>query len=254
MSIHHKPDQSFDSIADKFQRNIYGTTKGRLRHELLMHYLTPFIERSSMRILEAGGGSGEMAEELLKLGHRVHVIDISSDMIELAKKRCARYPGFSCEVNEIQQHDSPEKYDFILCHAVMEWLTDPLSIIPSLISLLGQHGHLSLSFFNKDAHLFGNVLYGNFDYIAKGFNVPNRVRLNPNNAVKPQDVIDCLGELQLNVVHKAGLRCFHDYVRDKTIQQSHYQQLKEMELEYGTQAPFMWLGKYFHLIAQNPAA
>ena len=35
----NKQDQSFDKFADKFEKNIYGSTKGQLRHELLVHYL-----------------------------------------------------------------------------------------------------------------------------------------------------------------------------------------------------------------------
>lgn len=251
MKPHHKPDQSFDSIANKFQRNIYGTTKGQLRHELLLHYLDKYVPSEPANILEAGGGSGEMALELLKRGHQVHVNDISTDMLSLARRQCGEYSGFSCQLGEIQQLDEQQQYDVVICHAVLEWLQDPVAVITKLKSLLKPAGLLSLSFFNRDAHLFGNVLYGNFDYIDKDFAVGNRVRLNPNNAVVPKQVIAELDRLSLRIVHRAGIRCFHDYVRDKTIQQSHYQQLKAMELKWGCSEPYMWLGKYFHLIARK---
>ncbi|WP_416308371.1 methyltransferase [Neptunicella sp. SCSIO 80796] len=250
MKPHHKPDQSFDSIANKFQRNIYGTTKGQLRHELLLHYLDRYLPAESVNILEAGGGSGEMALALLERGHRVHVNDISADMLVLAQQQCSGYRGFSYQQGEIQQLDH-QQYDVVICHAVLEWLQEPLAIIKKLKSLVKPAGILSLSFFNRDAHLFGNVLYGNFDYIDKDFAVGNRVRLNPNNAIAPKQVIAELERLSMPIVHQAGIRCFHDYVRDKAIQQSHYQQLKELELKWGKHEPYMWLGKYFHLIARQ---
>jgi len=253
MKPHHKPDQSFDSIANKFQRNIYGTTKGQLRHELLIHYLDQHLPIEPCRILEAGGGSGEMAVELLKRGHQLHINDISADMLALARQQCAEYSGVSFQHGEIQQLDEQPQYDVVICHAVLEWLQDPIAVIAKLKSLLKPAGLLSLSFFNRDAHLFGNVLYGNFDYIDKDFAVGNRVRLNPNNAVMPKQVMAELEQLSMTIVHQAGIRCFHDYVRDKAIQQSHYQQLKNMELQYGAREPYMWLGKYFHIISRREA-
>ena len=39
-----KQDQSFDKIADKFEKNIYGSSKGQLRHELLVHHLKASLD------------------------------------------------------------------------------------------------------------------------------------------------------------------------------------------------------------------
>ena len=36
-------DQSFNGLAEKFNRNIYGTTKGRLRHQLLCDVLSEVL-------------------------------------------------------------------------------------------------------------------------------------------------------------------------------------------------------------------
>ncbi len=252
MKPDNKPDQSFDSIANKFQRNIYGTTKGRLRHILLEEFVTEHLaEREQLRILDAGGGGGEMAEVLLRLGHQVELIDLSAELIESAHQRCGGYENFSAQQISIQAFQPKQGYDLIVCHAVMEWLAEPFAVIETLCSWLNTNGSLSLSFFNQDARLFGNVLYGNFDYIEKGFNVPNRVRLNPNNAHSPAKVADFLRKQGLSICHQAGLRCFHDYLRDKSQQQSEFESLLKMERKYATQHPFMWLGKYFHIIAQR---
>jgi len=52
-------DRNFDDIADKFSRNIYGTTKGRLRQAILWQDLDALLEKSGsqpLRILDGGGG------------------------------------------------------------------------------------------------------------------------------------------------------------------------------------------------------
>lgn len=243
---------NFDDIAAKFQKNIYGTTKGQLRHELLLHYLknhTP-LHQPGLDILDAGGGTGMMSGSLLQLGHRVELNDISAESVQMAKLRLQAFPQFSCKVSSILELDQSKKYDLILCHAVLEWLAEPLPVINKLCTLLKPQGYLSLSFFNRHAHVLGNMIYGNFDYVEAGLPRKNTVRLNPQQPHEPKMILQHFNSLPMTIIHQAGLRCFHDYLKDKNQQVSHYQQLKNLELQYGGQEPFLWLGKYFHIIAK----
>lgn len=71
----NKPDQSFDSILNKFKRNIYGLSKGILRQELLLTHFSRNINFAgrSLNVLDEGARTGIMSLELLKLGHRVTI-------------------------------------------------------------------------------------------------------------------------------------------------------------------------------------
>ena len=80
-----------------------------------------------------------------------------------------------------------------------------------LVDLVKPGGHLSLSFFNHDAQLFGNMLYGNFNYVEQGMTTKNIVRLSPQNPQKPKVILSQLETLQVNILKQAGIRCFHDY-------------------------------------------
>lgn len=248
-----KPDQNFDTILHKFETNIYGSSKGRLRHELLLHHLQTGIDLNSqsMRILDAGGGTGIMTQEMLSLGHNVMFNDLSSEAVVAAKNKFAQEARCSFMQANIHELNDPDGYDLVICHAVLEWLKEPLAALPLLLSLVKPDGFLSLSFFNKDAHRFGNILYGNFDYVEKDMQNKNTVRLNPNNALEPQVVLEALKNLNVEIVNQAGIRCFHDYLKDKQLQQTHYDQVKKMELKYGKRSPYMWLGKYFHVILRK---
>jgi len=56
-------DRNFDGISGKFANNIYGTTKGRLRHELLIHHLEAnnvLVDLKSKRVIDVGCGLGHM--------------------------------------------------------------------------------------------------------------------------------------------------------------------------------------------------
>ena len=247
-------DQNFDDIANKFERNIYGSTKGQLRHELFLHHLHRSLDLNSrpLTVLDAGGGTGVMTESMLALGHHVTLSDISAETLALAKSKFAADAKVELMHQDILNLPDTQ-YDLVICHAVLEWLKEPLPVIAKLVSLVKPGGHLSLSFFNQDAARFSNIFYGNFDYVEQGMKVKNQVRLNPNNPQKPQDILAFLATQPLQVVHRAGIRCFHDYLKEKSQQQSHYAQIKRLELSYGDQHPYMWLGKYFMVIGRKLA-
>jgi len=66
-------DHGFDGISDKFAKNIYGTTKGQLRHALLCHHLSTLnlVNTPPKQILDSGCGLGQMAEFFADAGHHV---------------------------------------------------------------------------------------------------------------------------------------------------------------------------------------
>lgn len=255
MKRNDKPDQSFDSIANKFENNIYGSTKGKLRHDLLLYYLFQYIELSDkpLNILDAGGGTGVMCESLLPFGHKLTLNDISKDSLDLAMDKLGNNPNVAYSNTQLQEIDAKEQYDMVICHAVLEWLNHPLEAIEHLLSLTKPGGHISLSFFNRDAKLFGNLLYGNFDYVNQGMKNKNTVRLNPDMSLSPKDILHFLEGQSILLKHQAGIRCIHDYMFDRAMQTSRYDDIKDMEITYGQQHPYCWLGKYFHVIFQKSA-
>ena len=63
-------------------------------------------------LLNLGCGTGRHDVELHKLGYKVHGIDLSSDMIEIAKKN--ENSNLSFEVSDIRTYKSAEKYDAVI--------------------------------------------------------------------------------------------------------------------------------------------
>lgn len=251
-------DHSFDAIIEKFAQNIYGSTKGRLRHELLVHYLRhytnydrPTHDNSPMKIIDVGAGTGIMTAEFARFGHSVTCNDLSDDALVHARSQLSDFNNIDFLPGNLVDLVIDGNADLVTCHAVLEWLADPKPAIKKLVSLVKPGGHLSLSFFNRDAHRFGNILYGNFDYVMAGMPNKNTVRLNPKNSLKPEEILKCLAREQIEVLHTAGLRCFHDYLFDRQKQTKDFVVLKQLEIDLGTQSPYKWLGKYFHIIAMR---
>jgi S-adenosylmethionine-dependent methyltransferase len=249
----YRQDQSFDKFADKFEKNIYGSTKGRLRHELLVHYLrqTITLDSAPLDVLDAGGGTGIMSEVMLDLGHNVTLTDISTQALSMAKTKLGKRNKLDIQHLDILSISNEKQFDLVVCHAVLEWLQYPFEVIRKLVDLVKPGGHLSLSFFNYDAQLFGNMLYGNFDYVEQGMMTKNIVRLSPNNPQKPKVILTEIKSLPVQVIKQAGIRCFHDYLKQPEKQINEYEQLKHLEIQYGSTEPYLWLGKYFLIIAQK---
>ncbi|MBU3022961.1 methyltransferase domain-containing protein [Aestuariibacter sp. A3R04] len=245
-------DQYFDGIAEKFARNIYGTTKGRLRHLLLLEVLTPYLDnRTPMKVADIGGGTGIMSKAIADFGHCVHLFDASEDILSLAQEFVSDDENIQVFLANIQHIENLSTYDFVVCHAVLEWLAAPLDTLAGIYHKMKPGARLSLSFFNKDAALFGNALYGNFDYIAKGMKVKNQVRLNPNNPLSPQIVLSSARDMGFDVERISGIRCFHDYMKEKQLSDEQFSQLLALEKNYMEAEPYCWLGKYMHFMLKK---
>ena len=168
-------DRNFDDIAEKFSRNIYGTTKGQLRQTILWQDLDKLLAEyagQTLRVLDAGGGEGQTAILMAQRGHHVTLCDLSAEMVARAQ-RAAEEQGVSdnmhfihCAAQDIPQHlDS--QVDLILFHAVLEWVADPQAVLKTLWSMLRPGGALSLMFYNANGLLMRNVLVGNFGYVQQ---------------------------------------------------------------------------------------
>lgn len=253
-------DRNFDDIAEKFSRNIYGTTKGQLRQAILWQDLDRLLETfgpGPLRVLDAGGGEGQTAITMAQRGHQVILCDLSAEMIVRAKQ-AACDKGVSdnmhfiqCAVQDVASHlETP--VDLILFHAVLEWVAEPKGALDALWSVLRPGGALSLMFYNANGLLMRNMVVGNFDYVIAGMPKKKKRTLSPNYPRDPQQVYGWLEESGWQILGKTGVRVFHDYLREKQRQRDSYDMLLELETRYCRQEPYISLGRYIHVTALKP--
>lgn len=246
-----KNDQNFDTHSKTFGKNIYGTSKGKVRQAVLMRDLNELLkDKTALNILDVGGGQGQIAVELAKLGHKVTLTDISEEMLEQAKMTADNDLAIEfihAPLQELDQHLS-QKFDLVLCHAVFEWLELPFDALKTLKQFTTDSGVISLMFFNRTAQVMSNLVYGNFDYIEAGLKTKKVVKLNPQSALEPNDVFDWCKTLELQIDKKTGVRCFHDYMRDINHWQDKLDDIIKMELKYSEQEPYASIGRYMHLL------
>ena len=253
-------DRNFDNIAEKFARNIYGTTKGKIRQAVLWQDLEQLLKQlpqRSLHILDAGGGLGQVSCELAARGHQITLCDISGEMLKRAQtyaeeKGVIQHMRFvQSPAQEMHQH-LEQPVDLILFHAVLEWVAEPQETLASLIKCLTPGGALSLMFYNYNGLLMRNVIIGNTAYVNQGMQKRKTRTLSPDHPLDPHRVYGWLEDIGLTISGKTGVRVFHDYLRDKTQQIEAFDDLLALEQRYCRQEPFVSLGRYIHVMAHKP--
>lgn len=253
-------DRNFDDIAEKFARNIYGTTKGQLRQAILwqdLDRLLPTLPPRALRVLDAGGGEGQTAIRMARRGHHVTLCDLSAEMLARAQQASAQQDMddnmrfIHCAVQEVGQY-LEKPVDLVLFHAVLEWVSDPQAVLKALWDVLAPGGALSLMFYNANGLLMHNMVAGNFAYVQQGMPKRKRRTLSPDYPRNPDAVYQWLEQIGWIITGKTGVRVFHDYLREKQRQRDQFDALLALETHYCRQEPFISMGRYIHVIARKP--
>ena len=253
-------DRNFDDIAEKFAKNIYGTTKGRIRQAILWQELDALLTtlpNGPLSVLDAGGGEGQTGCGIAERGHQVLLCDVSAEMLRRAQA-LAEEKGVSDNMQfqqigaqQVGQYlDKP--VDLVLFHAVLEWIAEPQQALRALYDTLKPGGVLSLMFYNINGLTMQTMVLGNFGYLQAGLGKRKRKTLSPDYPRDPQQVYSWLEECGFIIENKTGIRVFHDYLRDKNKQSERFDEVLALEKQYCHQEPFLSLGRYIHVTARKP--
>lgn len=93
------PAHAFDAIAAGYDRLWTDSPVGRVQREAFWRYAGAYV-KTARNVLDMGCGTGEDAARLTRAGVRVTAIDVSSQMVAMARKR-----GVDARVLPIEQLD-----------------------------------------------------------------------------------------------------------------------------------------------------
>lgn len=259
-------DRNFDNLAARFKRNVYGGLKGAIRLAVLQRDfsecvpIAPFCEGADfqkLRVLDAGGGQGQFSLQLAKAGHEVVICDISREMLALAREAAEEIGVIDhvqilhCAIQDLSDHLEDCCFDLVLCHAVMEWMLEPKSLLPCLNRYLKADGYLSLTYYNLHSLIYKNLLRTNYKKVIAQDYGGWRGSLTPINPIDPALVDEWMADLPLKRLAHSGIRVFHDYILDEQERQREPDQVIALELQFSRQEPYRSLGRYIHVLAQK---
>ena len=258
---HPKQDRNFDGLTRRFKNNIYNTPKGQLRLAVLRRDFAEFLPRRSLSILDVGCGQGQWALELALQGHKLYLNDVSAEMIGEAQKVFLQSTLNQSEQQQVRwslgalqglRQEINERFDVLMCHAVMEWLNEPACVFEHLLPLVKPGGYLSLVFYNVHGLIYKNLLRANYRKIEQQDYHGTDGSLTPLNPLSPATVRHWIREAGLDIVCESGLRVFHDYVLDPEMRRQNLNAVTRLELQLSREEPYRSMGRYVHMLCRKP--
>ena len=255
-------DRNFTGLTRRFKRNIYDSPKGQLRLAVLerdFNELGIFSTKSnqSLEILDVGAGQGQFALQLASQGHQLTLTDVSQEMLERAQMAANTLalnylPCFEViDLWSLAKRNNQAQYDVVMCHAVLEWLEEPLLAIDALSRLVKPGGYLSLLFYNVHGLVFKNLLRANYKKVIAKDVRGQKGSLTPINPQNPDDIIAQLLLNGMKVRCHSGVRVFHDYIFNREDRSRDPEKMQALELDLSRKEPYRGLGRYVHVMAQN---
>lgn len=245
-------DRHFDELATRFAEKIYGGPKGAIRLAVLQADLTEALPERPLRVLDVGAGLGHMALWLAEQGHQVTLAEPAEPMLAGARERFAQ-AGVAATFIHAPWQQLPGRFsapfDLVICHAVLEWLEQPATILPALRDLTSDDGWLSLAFYNKDALIYRNLLKGHLRKLRKDEFAGEKQSLTPQRPLDPRQLESQLAACW-QVEQRSGVRVFHDYMPRDFQAKAQLADLLEMELAHRRHPAFAGLGRYLHWICR----
>ncbi len=257
-------DRIFDGLAQRFLSNVYGTEKGDIRLSVLWEDMLngiPELEAGQpLAVLDVGGGAGQIACRIAKLGHRVTLAEPSADMRDQAQRFIETQNIMAGAIQltpdslQTLATNNAQTFDLVVFHAVLEWLENPFAGLELVIGKVRPGGLLSVMFYNKHSIVFKNIMKGNFIAATKEDFRGQGGSLTPLNPLDPDAVYNALMHHGLDVSSKAGIRCFYDHMRQDARERRTVSQIIDIEKRYCRQPPYLAFARYIHVIARKPGA
>lgn len=249
-----KQDKNFDHLIERFEKKVYATAKGDWRLKLLREDLDVFYRSPApLTVWDAGCGFAQISLGLAEKGHRLTLCDLSEKMLARARQLFQKH-GQPAEFHHQAAQDLAPllpQFDLVLCHAVLEWLAEPIPTLQIIANRVKPGGTLSLLFYNRNAMVYTNALKGGWrwqhllsdSYLGKGD------KLTPPNPQYPHEVIEHLKLWGFEITAHTGIRVFHDYLDKGTLEHSDQSELFELEYRHCRMPTYRDMGRYVHLVA-----
>lgn len=130
---------------------------------LRLQYIQSQVPLNKQRVLDVGCGAGLLAEVLCQQGAMVTGIDMSKEVIQVAKQHAAQSKlHIDYVINDIDtfaaQH--PEPFDVITCMELLEHVPEPAQLIASSAALLKPGGIIFFSTLNRSLKSFLMAIIG----------------------------------------------------------------------------------------------
>lgn len=224
--------------------------RGRVGFELLLGQVLEALPAPPATVVDAGGGTGQLAVALARHGYRVTVVDTSPAMLATCAQRAADEGGEVAGRVATVQGDAadlpgllgPGALEAAVCHDLLTHVEDRAALLASLAGVLAEGGVLSLGFANRDWLALRSGRRG--DHAAA-------LRLvESGEAMTLAEVEVELDKAGLALVAAYGVGVFAE-TGDDDLDRAERQRLVELERLVAGREPYRSSARTLHLVARH---
>jgi len=216
-------------------------------------------------VVDAGGGTGQLAVPLAADGWRVRVLDPSAAMLatlleraaELGPEVAARVAAIQGDAAQAAELLGEATADAVLCHGVLEVVPDPAATVAALARVLRPGGVLSLLAVNRARLATRAARRGDYAEALRLLDDPvvhphsqARAGSTQARAWTPQELRPWLLDAGLELTGEHGLHAFADAPPDADADQ--LEARRRLEHLAADREPYRWMAEFIHLVARRP--
>lgn len=216
----------------------------------------------ALRVIDLGGGTGELAVPLAELGHAVTVVDPSPDALAALVRRADdagvgdRIAAVQGDTDTLPELHPDSDVDLVCCHGVLEFTADPRASLQSIGSVLAPGGYLSLVVTQRLAAVIAKALSGQFAQALQALRSEDGRWGSADPLPRRFDAggtADLVRSAGLVVEDSHGVRIFSDLVPSSHLDtEAERTALLELEREASRQGEVLGqLGAALHVLARR---
>ena len=224
------------------------------RDAIVWEALQSHLQGGPLDVVDIGGGTGGFAVRVAGLGHRVTVIDPSPDALAALDRR-AREEGVAVtaqqgDLSDLRESVGVEGADVVLCHGVLEHVSDLADAMSTLHDVLRPGGVLSLMVAQRTAAVVARAMAGHFAQALAMLDDTGPTGRTGRRFTAGEATVAAVGaDFEVLAVH--GVRVFADLVPGSLLdlEPGSTAALVELERAVATRAEFLPLASQLHLLA-----
>ena len=253
----------FDSNLAAWKRD-ESTPWGRLRRSIALRNLTRHLPSSAADILDVGGGNGRDSIPLAKMGHRVTVVDYSSQMLADARvmARQEQIPGDLLTLAEADIGTIPDlfdaaSHDVVMLHNVLSYVENA-AVLDAATHSLKPSGILSLMQVNRyseamNAAVRDRDLDAAMSRLDAKTSTARQFGNVPVRRYSFEELSELLATSGFEVIGHYGILCVTGYIVDDEIKHApdFFAKLERLEAAMSARHPYNLMAKFCHLVASS---
>ena len=231
--------------------------------ELLLGQVLEALPPAPAGVVDAGGGTGQLAVALAGHGYRVTVVDTSAAMLATCAQRAAdagpevteRVTGVQGDAADLPGLLGQGVQDAAVCHDLLTRVDDQAALLASLAGVVAPGGVLSLGFANRDWLALRAGRRGDhaaaLRAVEGGFG--GLMPRPPDGGVEAMTLAEAEAELDkagFALVTASGVGVFAD-AGDDDLDQGELATLVELERLVAGREPYRSSARTLHLVARR---